>query len=80
MAKSTPTQPVNEKTPEKKTSPLEFFRQVRSEVKKVSWPTRKETWISSVAVFIMVLIASIFLFLADQVIAVIIRFIMSFGL
>lgn len=80
MAKTTPTQPVNEKAPEKKTGPLEFFRQVRSEVRKVSWPTRKETTISSIAVFIMVFIASIFLFLADQIIAVVIRFIMSFGL
>jgi preprotein translocase subunit SecE len=80
MAKTTPTQPVNEKTPQKKSSPLEFFRQVRSEGKKVTWPTRRETIISSIAVFIMVFIASIFLFMADQVIAMIIRFIMSFGL
>ncbi|MCD8571045.1 MAG: preprotein translocase subunit SecE [Alphaproteobacteria bacterium] len=80
MAKTKDTEIVNEKAPQRKVGPVEFFRQVRSEAKKVAWPTRHETAVSSLAVFIMVLIASIFLFFADQVIAMIIRFIMSFGL
>lgn len=80
MAKAKDQQPVNEKTPEKKTGLIGFFRQVRSESRKVSWPTRHETVVSSIAVFVMVFIASLFMFFADQIIAMIIRFIMSFGL
>ncbi len=52
-----------------KSGPIEFFRQVRTELKKVTWPTRSETTVSTIAVFIMVAIASTFLFLSDQVIA-----------
>lgn len=63
-----------------KTGPLEFLKQVRSEARKVTWPTRKETTISTVAVFIMVFIASLFLFFADQLMAFIVRSIMSIGM
>ncbi len=63
----------------KKTSPLTFAREVRNEAKKVTWPSRKETTIGAVAVFIMVTLASVFLFFADQVIAFLIRLIMGFG-
>lgn len=65
---------------EKKTNLVTFFRQVKSEMKKVTWPTRQETTVSTIAVFIMVAIASIFLYFSDQVIAWVIRGIMSFGL
>lgn len=51
----------------KKTSPVEFTRQVRSEVSKVTWPTRRETMITTIMVFIMVALASIFFFVADQI-------------
>ncbi len=64
---------------EAKTSPLTFFRQVKTEVKKVTWPTRKETTVSTIAVFIMVTIASIFLFLSDQIIAFLVNFVLSVG-
>ncbi|MEC9235302.1 MAG: preprotein translocase subunit SecE, partial [Pseudomonadota bacterium] len=46
-------------------NPAEYIRQVRSEARKITWPTRKETTSSTIAVFIMVAIASVFLFLAD---------------
>jgi preprotein translocase subunit SecE len=58
-------------------NPIHFLRQVRAEVKKVTWPTRRETTASTIAVFIMVLISMIFLFLADQVLAFIVRFILG---
>ncbi|GJL86242.1 MAG: protein translocase subunit SecE [Micavibrio sp.] len=61
-----------------KTGPAEYIRQVRSEMKKVTWPTRKETTVSVIAVFIMVTFASIFLYFADQVIAMLVRLIMGF--
>ena len=60
-------------------TPVEFFRQVRSEASKVSWSTRKETTQSTIAVFIMVVIASIFLFAADQVLAFIVRLLLGLG-
>ncbi len=60
-------------------SPVEFIKQVRTEVKKVTWPTRAETMQSAIAVFIMVLIASLFLFGADQLISLVIRKILGLG-
>ena len=51
-----------------KTSPVEFFQQVRQEVSRVTWPTRKETTVTTIMVFVMVAIASVFFLLADQVI------------
>ena len=62
-----------------KKGPIEFIRQVKSEGKKVTWPTRQETTVSMIAVFIMVFISSLFLYFADQIIAYFIRFIMGFG-
>lgn len=63
-----------------KSGPVEFFRQVRAETKKVTWPTRKETVISTVFVFIMVFIASIFLYFADQIIAFLVSQVIGLGL
>ncbi len=60
-------------------NPMEFFRQVRTEMQKVTWPSRKETTASTVAVFVMVLMASIFMFMADQVMAALVRFILGIG-
>jgi preprotein translocase subunit SecE len=59
--------------------PLEYYRQVKSEMQKVTWPSRKETTVSAIAVFVMVFISSIFLFVADQVIAFAVRMILGFG-
>ena len=63
-----------------KTGPVEYLRQVRNEMKKVTWPSRQETTVSMIAVFIMVFMASTFLFFADQMIAYLVREIMSIGL
>lgn len=62
-----------------KTSPVEFVQQVKAETKKVTWPTRKETTVSTIAVFIMVTLASLFLFFADQIIAFFVNFVLGFG-
>lgn len=62
-----------------KAGPLEFFRQVKSEAKKVTWPTRQETIVSTVAVFVMVFLASLFLFFADQVLAFGVGLILGIG-
>ena len=61
-----------------KKGPVEFISQVKSETKKVTWPSRQETTVSMIAVFIMVFISSIFLYFADQIIAYLIQMIMGF--
>lgn len=52
-----------------KFSPVTYVRQVRSEMQKVTWPSRQELTTSTIAVFIMVTLAAIFLFVADQILA-----------
>jgi preprotein translocase subunit SecE len=51
-----------------KFSPMEFAQQVRQEFFKITWPTRKETMMTTIMVFIMVILASIFFLLSDLVI------------
>lgn len=62
-----------------KINPTRFFREVRSEVAKVTWPTRKETVVSTIMVFVMAVLASLFFLLIDQVFAWAIQFILSVG-
>jgi preprotein translocase subunit SecE len=50
-----------------KFSPFKFLQEVRAEGEKVTWPTRKETTITTIMVFVMVVVASIFFLAADQV-------------
>jgi preprotein translocase subunit SecE len=52
-----------------KTNPMEFVEQVRSETSKVTWPTRKETGITTVMVMIMVFFASLFFLGADTLLS-----------
>ncbi|MCY3877548.1 MAG: preprotein translocase subunit SecE [Rhodobacteraceae bacterium] len=52
-----------------KFTPFQFMQQVRSEVSKVVWPTRRELLVTTAMVFAMAALASIFFFLIDQVIA-----------
>lgn len=49
-----------------KTNPFTFLQQVRSEVSKVIWPSRRETVTTTIMVFIMVAIASVFFLAVDQ--------------
>jgi preprotein translocase subunit SecE len=58
-------------------NPLKFLQEVRQEVGKVTWPTRQETLISTIMVLVMVLIASLFFLLADQLISWAVQFILS---
>jgi len=62
-----------------KTNPLEFMRQVRQETSKVTWPTRKETMISTAMVFIFVILAALFFFLVDQVLSFGIKTVFGLG-
>lgn len=60
-------------------NPVKFLREVRQETNKVSWPTRKETMVSTLTVLVMVIIAALFFMLVDGVIATIVEFILGFG-
>ncbi len=62
-----------------KTNPAEFVQQVRQEGSKVTWPTRKDTGVSTGLVFVMVFLAAIFFFLVDQVMAAGVRLIFGLG-
>jgi preprotein translocase subunit SecE len=60
-----------------KVSPVKFMQQVRAETDKVTWPSRKETMITTLMVFIMVAISSVFFLVADQVIRILVTFILG---
>jgi len=60
-------------------NPLNFMREVREEVGRVSWPTRRETVITTIMVFIMAIAAAIFFMLADQVISKLVKAVLGFG-
>jgi len=62
-----------------RTGPFEFIQQVRTEAGKVTWPSRKETLITTVMVVIMAIAAGIFFLLADQAISRIVTFILGLG-
>jgi preprotein translocase subunit SecE len=62
-----------------KVSPFKFLQEVRSETEKVTWPSRRETMITTLMVFIMVTAASIFFLVADQVIRFLITLVLGIG-
>ncbi|MGI9405665.1 MAG: preprotein translocase subunit SecE [Hyphomicrobiaceae bacterium] len=62
-----------------RTNPIEFFQQVRQEVSKVTWPTRRETVVTTVMVLIMVVISAIFFVLADQVLSWFVKLVLGLG-
>jgi preprotein translocase subunit SecE len=62
-----------------KVSPFKFLQEVRTETQKVTWPSRRETMITTLMVFIMVTAASIFFLVADQVIRFLITIVLRVG-
>ena len=62
-----------------KINPVEFLQQVRQETAKVTWPSRRETMISTAMVFVFVIVAAIFFFLVDQVLSEGVRLIFGWG-
>jgi preprotein translocase subunit SecE len=60
-------------------NPGEFIQQVRQEVSKVTWPSRKETLVTTGMVFLMVFFAAMFFFVIDQVLALGVRSILGIG-
>lgn len=62
-----------------KTNPFTFLQQVRTETSKVTWPTRRETLISTAMVLVMVAFAATFFFVADQVLSYVVGLVMNVG-
>ena len=62
-----------------KISPIQFFRQVKQEIKKVTWPTRKEVVRTSIMVIVLVAIAATFFFFVDQIFGWVVKLIFGLG-
>jgi len=60
-----------------KTNPAQFVREVRQEASKVTWPTRRETTIATIMVFVMVAIMMVFFLAVDGIIAFLVEWILS---
>ena len=62
-----------------KSSPVQFLNEVRQEASKVTWPTRRETMISTAMVFVMVILAAIFFFIVDEALSYGVKLIFGLG-
>ena len=62
-----------------KTSVAEFTQQVRQELTRVTWPSRKETLVTTAMVFVMVFIAAAFFFVVDQTLSYGVRLLFGLG-
>ena len=62
-----------------KTNPFTFLQQVRAETSKVTWPSRRETMISTIMVLVMVVLAATFFFAADQLLGWVVGLVLNVG-
>ena len=62
-----------------KFNPFEFIQEVRQEVSKVTWPTWKEVWITTLMVLVMVTLASVFFLVVDQVLGRVVNLVLRLG-
>jgi preprotein translocase subunit SecE len=60
-----------------RTSPAQFVREVRQELSKVTWPTRKELVVTTASVFAMAIAAALFFFVVDQIIAWVVQLVLG---
>ena len=61
------------------TSPFKFLQEVREETRKVTWPSRRETAITTAMVFVMVTVAAVFFMLADYFLRIAVTFVLGIG-
>ena len=57
----------------------EFFREVRQEVMRVTWPTRKELTLTTSMVFLMVFVVALFFFVVDEALSQAVRLVLDIG-
>jgi len=60
-----------------KYNPVEFIQEVRQEVAKVTWPTWKEVWITTLMVLLMVALAAVFFLITDQAIGWLVQLVLG---
>ena len=60
-------------------NPFQFLQEVRQETAKVTWPTWKEVWVTTVMVLVMVAMAAAFFTIADLAIGSAVRFVLGIG-
>ena len=58
-------------------NPAKFVREVRQEMNKVTWPTRKETTVSTLMVLLLVTVAATFFVFVDWIIGTLVRMIIG---
>jgi preprotein translocase subunit SecE len=69
-----------EKAPKKPFNPVKFFKEVQVEAKRITWTTRKEVWITTVMVLLMVVLAGVFFFVVDGALGFLTTYINKIGL
>ena len=62
-----------------KVSPAQFVRQVRQEISRISWATRRDTGLATITVFVMASIAAVFFLLVDMVLSNVVQFVLGLG-
>jgi preprotein translocase subunit SecE len=62
-----------------KVSPFKFMQEVRQEAAKITWPSRRETTITTIMVFVMAALAAVYFWVADQVIFMVVTFVLRIG-
>jgi preprotein translocase subunit SecE len=69
-----------EKTPKKPFNPAKFFKEVQIEAKRITWTSRKEVWITTVMVLLMVVLAGVFFFVVDGTLGFLTNYVTKIGL
>jgi preprotein translocase subunit SecE len=59
---------------------MQFYQQVRQEVSKVTWPSRKETMVTSAMVFVMVIVVSLFFLVVDYILGTGVGYVLGLGI
>lgn len=62
-----------------KFNPFEFVQEVRQEVSKVTWPTWKEVWITTLMVLVMVALAAVFFLFTDLLLGWLVNWVLGLG-
>ena len=68
------------KAPKKPFNPAKFFKEVQIEAKRITWTTRKEVWITTVMVLLMVVLAGVFFFVVDGALGFLTNYVTKIGL
>lgn len=62
-----------------RSNPGEFVQQVRREVSKVTWPSRRETMVTTMMVFVFVAISAVFFLIVDEILSLGVKAILGLG-